>query len=304
MRAFLIRRAVLGIITLWAIVTITFFMIRLIPGDPFQNDKNVPRFVLEAHHKKYGFDKPKILQYLNYLKNLVLLDFGHSTKYENWSVGEILRMSLPVSAFIGFFALSIAIYVGVTSGAIAGVYRGSLLDYVTMMVVVLGICVPNFVIAPLVALGFGFIIPVCAPAGWRDLGSLILPALVLSLPYIAYISRLTRAGMLEILGKDYIRTARAKGLPDRRVIFEHALRNSIIPVVTFLGPAAAGILTGSFVIEFLFNIPGIGIQFVNSIQNRDYPLILGIITVTSGLLILFNLLVDLSYTLINPRVKL
>lgn len=304
MTAFLIRRIAISILTLFAVITITFFLVRLMPGNPFSSEKKLSKETKKALEGKFGLDKPLLKQYTSTMTNILRCDFGLSLKYQNWSVNEILLTSFPVSAFLGFFALTIAVFLGVTLGAIAAVRRNSLVDYVTMACVVIGICIPNFVIAPVLVMIFAFFLKIAPPAGWEGFGSLILPAITLALPYLAYISRLTRASMLESLNKDYIRTARAKGITEQKVTFEHALRNSIIPVVTFLGPAAAGILTGSFVVEYIFNIPGLGIHFVNAIQNRDYFLIMGLVTIDSALLIFFNLFVDISYPLIDPRVKL
>ncbi|OHB71156.1 MAG: hypothetical protein A2W23_00985 [Planctomycetes bacterium RBG_16_43_13] len=303
MLSFITRRLVISVITLLAVVTITFFMVRAMPGNPFASEKNVPEEIRMTQMAKYGFDKPILEQYRLFMKNLFLGDLGLSLKYKDWTVNEIIAMSLPVSAFLGFIALVFAVFIGVVAGAFAAAKRNSIIDYSTMAGVVLGVCIPNFVIAPVLILLFSFQIKLFPPGGWGTVSTLVLPAFTLSLPYIAYISRLTRAGMLEALNKDYIRTARAKGLPSSKVTFEHALRNSIIPVVTFLGPAAAGILTGSFVVEYIFNIPGLGIHFVNAVQNKDYFLISGIVVVDSALLIFFNLLVDISYAYIDPRVK-
>src|SRR5262245_21316329 len=289
MTAFILRRLVGAVITLWAVMTLSFFLVRAIPGDPFRNERAVSPAVTEAQKRKYGENESKFTHYLKWMKGVVFhLDFGPSMKYRNWEVSQLLVLGFPVSAFLGFLSLTFATLIGVTVGSFAAARRNTTLDHATIGMVILGICLPNFVLAPALAIVFAFMLHLLPAAGWESVKSLILPAFCLALPYIAYISRLTRSGVIEALGKDYIRTARAKGLSEQRVIFEHALRNSIIPVITFLGPATAGIMTGSFVVEYVFHIPGMGKYFVNAFSNRDYNLILGDVTVFSALIIFFN----------------
>jgi oligopeptide transport system permease protein len=301
---FIARRLAGSVLTLWAAMTAAYFLVRAIPGDPFITEKAVSPAVTAAMKEKYGYTGDKLGDYGRWLKHIVTRgDFGPCIKYRNWSVGELLALGFPVSAFLGFLALTLATGVGVTAGAVAAARRNTALDYATIGGVIVGICLPSFVIAPALMMVFAFWLRLAPAAGWESVRHAILPVVCLSLPYIAYISRLTRSGVIEAMGKDYVRTARAKGLAEGKVIFEHALRNGIIPVVTFLGPAAAGLMTGSFVIEFVFDVPGMGKYFVNAFQNRDYNLMLGDITVFIGLIVLFNFLVDLSYGLIDPRVR-
>ncbi|RME77832.1 MAG: ABC transporter permease [Planctomycetota bacterium] len=300
---FCLRKMVLGVIVILAVLTISFFMVRAIPGDPFASEKSANPLVKEVVRQKYGMDKPLIVQYFNFIQGAIVFDFGPSYVYRNWQVRDLLLKGFPVSGFLGFLALTIATFLGVFLGSMAAYRRNSMMDYLTMATVVMGICLPNFFLAPLLVIFFSLYLYWLPPAGWGGFSQLILPVFVLSLPYLAYISRLTRAGMIEVLGKDFIRTARAKGLPEYRVIFEHGLRNGIIPVVTFLGPAAAGIMTGSFVIETIFHIPGMGKYFISAFIHKDYGMILGSIFLYSVLLVFFNLLVDISYYFLNPRLQ-
>lgn len=300
---FAVRRLIGGGVVLWAVITIMFFLVRAKPGDPFVSEKAANPAVMEVNRQKFGYDRPLWQQYLMFLRNAVLLDFGRSTKYQSWSVGEILRASFPVSAMLGFLSLAVAVAVGVTAGALAAWRRNSIIDHLTMGIVVVGVCTPSFFLSPLLVILVALLVPLLPPGGWGTPSQLVLPVLVLALPNIAYISRLTRAGVIEALQKDYIRTARAKGLEPRTVLYEHALRNGVIPVLTFLGPATAMVVTGSFVVETVFNIPGMGKYFVSSFMHDDYPLAIGSIAVYSMLLVILNLMVDISYFFLDPRVK-
>lgn len=299
---FLVRRVALGLVVLFAVMTMTFFIVRA-SGDPFEKEKNIPESVREALRKEHGLSGPLWRQYAGYLGDVARGDLRRSIKFKGVSVSEIVIQSLPVSAFIGFLALTLAVFVGVPLGTIAAARRNTGLDYAAMSFAVLGICLPTFVIAPLLVMLFAFALHLLPSGGWGTVSGLILPSVALAFPFTAYISRLTRAGLLEELDKDYVRTARAKGLRERDVVIEHALRNGILPVVTYLGPAAADVLTGSFVIESLFTIPGIGSHFVNSALNQDIFLMMGCTIVFSAVVILFNMLVDISYTVLNPRMR-
>jgi oligopeptide transport system permease protein len=304
MLPFLIKRVLTGFFVYIVILTITFFLVRLTPGDPFASEKAMPESVREVWKQKYGMDKPLHIQYLNFMKGAIIFDFGRSTTIKHMDVWEMIALGFPVSAFLGFLALTFATFIGTTLGALSAAKRYTPIDYLTIAVVVIGICIPSFVIAPVMVVIFSFTLLLFPPAGWGGFSEMILPAFVLSLPYIAYISRLTRSGVIEAMQQDYIRTARAKGLPERRVVFVHALRNGIIPVVTFLGPAAAGIMVGSFVVELIFHIPGMGKYFVTAFLNKDYNLMIADVAVYSLLLIIFNLLVDITYRFIDPRIRL
>lgn len=301
--AFFLKRLLGAVMVLWCVLTVSFFMVRAIPGNPFASEKQSSPLLQEVIKARYGLDQSLPKQYWNFISHAAVMDFGPSYVYPTWTVRELLLQGFPISGFLGFLALTLATFVGVLAGSMAAAGRNTGVDHFTMAMVVLGVCIPNFFLAPMLVILFGLAIHLLPPAGWGGWQHLILPVIVLALPYMAYISRLTRAGVIEALSKDYIRTARAKGLPESRVIFEHALRNSIIPVITFLGPAAAGIISGSFVVETIFHIPGMGKYFVSAFIHKDYGLILGSIFLYSLLLIFFNTLVDLSYYFINPRMR-
>ncbi len=305
MLAFILRRfAALGLVLL-CVVTITFLMMRLAPGGPFTRERKIPENIERELLKRYNLDGPVYQQLGSYLWNLTRhADLGVSTKYRSRSVNEILAQTLPVSGLLGALAFTIASVAGVWLGTFAAVRRDTALDTGAMLAALFAISVPTFVTGPLAVLCFAVLVPVFPVGGWGTLRSMILPALVLAAPYVAYVARLMRSSMLETLGQDFIRTARAKGLPERDVVYRHALKVAILPVVSFLGPLAANLLTGSLVVESIFNIPGMGGFFVNSILNRDFFLIGGVVIVYCTLLVLMNLAVDVAYTLLDRRVKL
>ena len=302
----ILHRLVWVVITVWAVATISFFLIRLAPGDPFMNEMRTLRpEVLEARKRQYNLDRHPIVQYGMWLERIVFHgDFGPSMKYRGKTVNGIIAQTLPVSIALGSLAMVFAIILGLTTGIIAALRQNSLLDYGLMVLAVFGISLPNFVLATLLIMIFVFNFPLFPLAGWDTYAQVVLPAIALSLPFAARISRLARVGMLEVLGEDFIRTAHAKGLRERHIVIKHALRGAILPVVSFLGPAFALILTGSLVVEKIFYIPGLGKQFVLAAINRDYYLVLGVVVVFSTLLCIFNFLVDLSYAVLDPRVKL
>ncbi len=301
---FLARRLLGAAIVLWAVLTVLFFLVRAVPGDPFATEKAGTPAIKAINRQHYALDRPLPEQYLRFLGNAARLDFGRSYRYKSWTVGQVLRLGFPVSAFLGFCALALATGLGVTAGALAAARRNAWIDHLTMGIVVAGICIPGFVLAPLLIIALALLLPILPPAGWGSPAQMVLPVLVLALPNLAYISRLTRAGVLEALQKDYVRTAMAKGLSERRVLFEHALRNGIVPVLTFLAPATAYIVTGSFVVETIFHVPGMGKYFVSSFLHADYPLAIGAIAVYSLLLVGLNVLADLAQYLLDPRVNL
>jgi oligopeptide transport system permease protein len=300
---FIARRLLETIPVLLFIITATFFMIRFVPGGPFTAEKaGTPEILrnLEAH---YGLDKPLFRQYLDYLGSLAQGNLGPSFKYPNRTVNEIIADKLPVSLELGFISLIIALVFGITLGGLAAIKRNSWIDYASSSVAMIGICVPTFVLGPILVLVFAIYLGWFNASGWYMPIDRVLPAATLGLVYSAYIARLTRGGMLEVLNQDYIRTARAKGASEFRVICRHALRGGLLPVVSFLGPAIAGILTGSFVIETIFQIPGLGREFVNSAFNRDYTLVLGTVILYATLIITLNLVVDVVQVWLNPKLK-
>jgi oligopeptide transport system permease protein len=301
---FLAWRLLGAAVVIGAVITILFFLVRAVPGDPFATEKAGTPAIKEIVRQKYGLDRPLGEQYLRFMANVVRLDFGPSYRYKSWTVGQILRQGFPISAFLGLCALALSVGFGVTAGALAASRKNTWIDHLTMGTVVAGICVPAFFLAPLLVIGVSLLVPIFPPAGWGSPGQLLLPVFVLALPNLAYISRLTRAGVLEALQADYIRTAKAKGLAERRVLYEHALRNGIMPVLTFLAPATAYIVTGSFVVETIFHVPGMGKYFVSSFLHSDYPLAVGSIAVYSAILVFLNLAVDIAQFYLDPRVKL
>lgn len=304
MLRYIARRLFETIPVLWVIVTLTFFMLRFVPGGPFTTEKAVTPEVLRNLEAHYGLDRPLLLQYVDYLGKLVQGDLGPSFKYANTTVNEIIADKFPVSLELGLLSLAIAVVLGIGAGSLAAVRRNSWVDTVVSGLSMTGICVPSFVLGPLLVLVFALWLGWFHASGWYDVSDRILPSVTLGLIYAAYIARLTRGGMIEVLGQDYIRTARAKGASELRVVLFHALRPGLLPVVAFLGPAAAGILTGSFVIENIFQIPGLGREFVNSAFNRDYTLVLGTVLLYATLIVALNLLVDIVQAWLNPRLKL
>ena len=304
MLRFIARRFLETIPVLFVILTATFFMIRFVPGGPFTAEKAVTPEVLRNLQRAYDLDKPLWQQYAGYLRKVVLhADLGPSFKYPNRTVNEIIADKLPVSLELGLISLAIALVVGLTLGVLAAIQRNTWIDYLCSSVAMVGICVPTFVLGPLLVLIFAIHFGWFNASGWYTPIDRVLPSLTLGCVYAAYIARLTRGGMLEVLNQDYIRTARAKGASEVRVIFHHALRGGLLPVVSFLGPAIAGILTGSFVIETIFQIPGLGREFVNSAFNRDYTLVLGTVILYATLLIGLNLVVDIVQVWLNPKLK-
>lgn len=300
---FVARRLLQTIPVLFVIITATFFMVRFVPGGPFTGEKTIPPEILRNLEAHYGLDQPLWRQYATYLGKIVRGDLGPSFKYTNRTVNEIIAQKLPVSLELGALALVVALLVGLPLGVLAAVRRNSWLDYLASSVGMLGICVPTFVLGPLLVLFFAIHLGWVNASGWYDPIDRVLPALTLGLVYAAYVMRLTRGGMLEVLNQDYIRTARAKGASETRVVLRHALRGGLLPVIAFLGPAVAGILTGSFVIETIFQIPGLGREFVNSAFNRDYTLILGTVILYASLIVVCNLVVDVVQVWLNPKLK-
>lgn len=291
-------------LTLWIVFTLSFFLMRAVPGSPLDRERELPPEIKANVEARYNLDKPLFVQYLNESWNYLRLDFGPSYRLADYSVNEIIAQGFPVSAALGIFALSFALILGTTTGVISAIRRKGIFDYSLMAMATLGVAVPNFVLASVAILLLVFQVPIFPAAGWGTFSQIILPALCLGAPFAAYIARLTRTGMMEVLSLDYIRTAYAKGLSEKTVVLRHALRGAIRPVVTYLGPATAGILTGSLVLEQIFAIPGMGSHFIEGALQRDYPLAIGVVMTYTVLLFVMNTLVDLSYGILDPRVKL
>jgi oligopeptide transport system permease protein len=303
MLSFIIRRLLIIIPMALLVVTLTWGLIRLAPGNFYSAEKKLPAAVEANIRKKYGLDKPWYQQYGIMMWNIVQGDFGDSLRYEGQTVNEIVKRHLPYSATLGILAYLLALGVGLTAGIIAALRQNSFFDYASMSIAMLGLSVPNFVIGPILILVFSFWLYWFPPARWGGIAGLVLPVITLAAIYTAYIARLTRAGMLEVMRSDYIRTARAKGLDEKTVLLKHALRGGIIPVLSFTGPALAALLAGTVVVEKVFAIPGLGNIFLQSVLNRDEPLVLGIVAFVSILVMVFNLLVDISYAFIDPRIR-
>ena len=304
MLRFIFWRLIQAIPVIFVVITATFFLVRSAPGGPFDSEKAVLPEVKRALEAQYKLDLPLHEQYFAYLSDLGNGDLGPSFKYPGRSVNEILSSGLPVTAELGLYALSFALLIGVFAGVFAALKPNTRQDYIPMGLAMIGICMPSFLLGPLLVLIFGIYLDWLPIAGWGDLpGDNILPSITLGSAYAAYIARLSRAGMLEILSQDYIRTARAKGLPEWRVVTQHALRGGLIPVIAFLGPAFAGLLAGSFVVETIFQIPGLGRFYVQAAFNRDYTMILGTTVFLSTLIVFFNLISDVIAAWLNPRLR-
>lgn len=303
MLKFILRRLLETIPVLFMVATMTFFMLRLAPGGPFDGEKKVSPEIeanLKAH---YGLDKPLFTQYLMFWKNLFQGDLGPSFKYANRSVNEVIQDGLPVSLELGLLALAVALCIGIPLGVAAAIKPNTWSDYLPSSIAMIGICLPTFVLGPILILVFALKFQTFNATGWEFARDRVLPALTLGGHFAAYVARLTRGGMLEVLTQDYIRTARAKGLSELRVLFRHAVRGGLLPVVSFIGPATAGLISGSFVIETIFNIPGLGRYFVTSAFNRDYTMVMGTVLFYATMIILLNMLVDIVQVWLNPKLK-
>lgn len=304
MKKFVIKRLLISVVTLWVIITATFFMMHAIPGNPFAREGKMPESVYNNLMAKYGLDKPKSEQYVIYLKNILKGDFGESMKSKTETVNQMIGRGAPVSARLGLQAFLLAIIIGPALGSIAALYQNRWPDYVMMIIAILGISVPSFILGSMLIQFVAKPIDWLPIAGWGEFRHTILPTIALSLMPLASSARLMRSSMLEVLGQDYIKTAKSKGLKSFRVIMGHAVRNAILPIVSQMGTTISGLLTGSFVIEKIFGVPGLGSFFVSSITNRDYTLIMGTTIFYSIILIAMLLIVDILYVVIDPRIKL
>lgn len=304
MTKYLIKRFFTILLTLWVIATVTFFLMKAIPGDPFTQEKALPKEILDSLYEHYKLNDPWYLQYGNYLKSIITWDLGPSFKYKSRTVNDIIRSGFPVSAILGLEAIFIALSFGIFLGAIAAFRQNRWQDYSAMFFAVIGISVPSFILAAFLQYVLSIKLDLFPVARWGTFQQSILPAFSLAALPTAFIARLTRSTMIEILTTDYIKTARAKGLSELRVMIKHVLRNAFLPIITYLGMLTANILTGSFIIEKIFGIPGLGQWFINSITNRDYTVIMGITVFYSMLLLGSIFLVDLAYCWIDPRIKL
>ncbi|MBA5849893.1 ABC transporter permease [Clostridium sp. cel8] len=304
MLKYILKRLVYSAITIWIVITITFFLMHLIPGGPFDDAKKLPPQIKANLEQKFGLDKPLSEQYSTYLSNIVHGDLGPSMRYEGKTVNQVISESFPASAKVGTLAILFALILGLIMGIVAALNQGKWQDNIAMLISTLGVTVPNFVMATFFMYFFSVKLGWFPTIGLDSPKSYVLPAIALGAYSMSFIARLSRSSLLEVIRQDYIKVAKAKGLSRSKVIYKHALKNSLIPIVTYIGPLFAGILTGSFVIENIFGIPGLGREFVQSIYNRDYTTILGVTIFYSAFLILCNLVVDILYVIIDPRIKL
>ncbi len=304
MSRYILKRIGYGLLTLFIVTTITFFLMNLIPGGPFQSEKAISEATMQALEEKYGLDKPVPVQYVNYLKNLLKGDLGLSTKQRGRTVNDIIAQSFPTSAKVGSIAVIVAVSFGIPLGCIAALNRGKWLDNLIIVFSTTGIAVPAFISGSLLMYFLGVKLGALPTYGLTSPSHYVLPVISLALYPSAYISRLMRSSILDVLGQDYMTTARAKGLSQAKRLFKHALRNAVLPVVTYLGPMIASILCGSFIIETIYTIPGLGSSFVSSITDRDYPLVMGTTVFYASLIIVMNVVVDIVYKIIDPRIKL
>lgn len=300
---FVSKRLMQCVLVLAVVVTATFHLVRLAPGGPFDAEKALSPVVLQSLNEHYHLDQPLYKQFAYYVKGLLRGDFGPSFKHPGRTINEMMEEGLPITFELGFYAILVALGLGLTAGLCAAIKPNTLLDYIPMSFSLLGICMPAFLLGPLCVLLFAITLGWLPVSGWDSPYHKILPALTLGFAYAAYIARLCRGGMLEILSQDFIRTARAKGVPEGLVILRHALKGGILPVVSFLGPALAGLLSGSFVVESIFQIPGMGRFYVQSAFNRDYTLVMGTTILFSVLVVIFNLLVDIVSFWLNPKLR-
>ncbi|WP_416487514.1 ABC transporter permease [Brachyspira hyodysenteriae] len=304
MFSYVVKRLLVSLLTLFVIVTITFFLMHTVPGGPFVGEKPLSKVALENLNRKYGLDKPLIVQYGNYLNNAIKGDLGTSLTKIGQSVSGTIVRAFPVSFRLGIFSMFISTTIGVLFGIVAALRHGKFVDRAVMVAATLGIAVPSFVVATVSIIIFSVKLRLLPAYGFDSFAQYIMPGFALSFSSLSFMARLMRSSMLDVIHQDYIKTARAKGISRSIIIFKHALRNAIIPIVTYMGPLAAAILTGSFVVEKIFNIPGLGRYFVESITQRDYPTILGVTIFYGAFLIAMNFLVDLSYGIIDPRIKI
>ncbi|MHB1392028.1 MAG: ABC transporter permease [Clostridia bacterium] len=302
MLRYIVKRFFVSLVTIWILTTIVFFLIRVLPGDPFTSEKTTPQ-IRESMMKYYGFDKPLYVQYAKYIKNLLQGNMGYSLKYKNRTVNQVIVNAFPNSAELGIRALMFAIPMGILLGIISALNHNKAWDYGSMIIAVIGVSVPSFIIGGLLQYIFAVRLKLLPVAQWKGFEYTILPSFALALGTLALLARLMRASMLEVTGQDYILTAEAKGLPIYKIVWKHQIRNAILPVVTVLGPIVAALITGTFVIEQIFAVPGLGRHYVMGIQNLDYTLVLGLTIFYGAFVIILNFIVDIIYGFVDPRIR-
>ena len=304
MAKYIVKRILLAIVTIWAVATLTFFLMNMVPGGPFLSEKAISPQATAALEAKYGLDKPMGQRYLTYMADALHGDFGDSLKQRGRTVMDIIKMKFPVSAKVGGVSVLVSLLLGIPLGCLAALKRGKTLDSIISVVATCGIAVPSFVICTVLMYFFGVKLKLLPTMGLTSLKHYVMPVMALSFYPTAYIMRLTRSSMLDVLGQDYMRTAKAKGVHGFKILFKHALRNAILPVITYVGPMLAYTVTGSFVVEKIFTIPGLGGEFIGAIQGRDYTLIMGTTIFLATLIIIMNVVVDICYKIVDPRIKL
>ena len=301
---YIVKRVLYGVMTLFIVMLLTFFLMQLIPGGPFLSEKAKSAATTKALEEKYGLDKPKIIQFKNYVVSILHGDLGLSIKQRGRTVNDIIATCFPVSAKLGAFAILVAIFLGIPLGSVAALNRGKWLDNFIIVFSTMGIAIPSFITSAVLMYFLGVKFGLLPTSGLGGPANYVMPVIALALYPTAYIARLMRSSILDVLGQDYMTTARAKGVAEFKRLFKHALRNAILPVITYLGPAIAGIFCGSFIVEKIFTIPGLGNSFISSIVNRDYPLVMGTTIFYAAFLIIMNVVVDIVYKIIDPRIKL
>ncbi|WP_264879241.1 MULTISPECIES: ABC transporter permease [unclassified Sporosarcina] len=302
---YIAKRVITMLLTIWAIATLTFVIMKFIPGDPFASDSRaLPEEVLQNVRAKYNLDKPIPIQYALYMKDMLVLDLGVSLNSETRTVNDIIKQGAPISAFIGLQAMVVASIFGIILGTVSALNHRRFIDYLATIIAIIGISIPNFILAPFLIKYFAVDIPLFPVARWGTWMHSVLPSIALAVAPLAIIARFMRSSMLDVLNQDYIMTANSKGLPTFKILWSHGIRNAILPVVSFIGPLFASLITGTFVIEQIFAIPGIGRYFVESVFNRDYPVIMGTTVFFSAVLVFILFIIDLSYRVIDPRIKL
>lgn len=304
MAKYIVKRILLAIVTIWAVATLTFFLMNMVPGGPFLSEKAISPQATAALEAKYGLDKPIGQRYLTYMADALHGDFGDSLKQRGRTVMDIIKMKFPVSAKVGGVSVLVSLLLGIPLGCLAALKRGKTLDSIISVVATCGIAVPSFVICTVLMYFFGVKLKLLPTMGLTSLKHYVMPVMALSFYPTAYIMRLMRSSMLDVLGQDYMRTAKAKGVHGFKILFKHALRNAILPVITYVGPMLAYTVTGSFVVEKIFTIPGLGGEFIGAIQGRDYTLIMGTTIFLATLIIIMNVVVDICYKIVDPRIKL
>ena len=304
MLKFIVKRLVYIVIAMYLIITATFFLMQLAPGSPFASERELPPAIEEQLNAKYGLDNPWYIQYKDYLFDTLTFDFGESMKYKGRSTNDIISESFPVSLALGVEAMILAIGLGILLGVVSALYHNKMPDYISTIIAILGISIPSFILAGLLQYYLSFRAGWFPVSGWKGFNYTILPAFAIALTHAGFIAKLTRSSMLEQNNSEYVKLARAKGLGKWKIVFKHSLRNALLPVVTYLGPLFAGVITGSFVIEQIFAVPGLGRHFVTSITNRDYTVIMGTTVFYSLILLFAVLIVDILYSVIDPRIKL